>query len=75
MAKLYEVPFLGAGVGPIMLQVIYIAEYARGEDGTCAFCHGDPCAEMSGPETHIGAFRQRLGKAFETCPCCNGRPT
>jgi hypothetical protein len=69
----YLVPFLD-GVGEVMLTVIYIAEYPRGVDGTCAFCHGDPCAERSGPDTLIGKYFAEYSWA-ETCPCCAGKPT
>lgn len=70
-----KVPFLGDGAEPdTVLDVIYIAEYPRGEDGTCAYCHGDPCAETSGPETLIGAYFAR-NKWAATCPNCDGRPT
>jgi len=56
-----------------MLSVIYLADFARGVDGTCAFCHGDPCAEFGGPTTLIGAYFARNPRA-ETCPLCDGRP-
>jgi hypothetical protein len=71
---IYLVPFLGDGEDAVLLTVIYIAEYPRGLDGTCAYCHGDPCAERSGPETLIGDFFLRNGWA-EACPCCDGRPS
>ena len=70
------VPFYcGDGSGAILLEVSGIAEgYARGPNGTCAFCNGDPCAEDSKPGTHIADFFLRNPRA-ETCPCCGGRPT
>lgn len=72
---LYLVPFSpGDERDPILLTVSYWAEFLRGEDGTCAFCHGDPCAERSGPDTLIGNYFARLSWA-QTCPCCDGRPT
>lgn len=44
-----------------MLYVSYIAEYPRGggPHGTCAFCHGDPCAETSGPYAEISKYQDR----------------
>jgi len=79
MRQTYLVPFLGDGAyqetgKDTMLTVIYIAEFPRGIDGTCAYCHGDPCAEDSVPESLITKFFKRNSWA-ETCPCCNGRPT
>jgi hypothetical protein len=53
--------------------------FARGTDGQCAFCHGDPCAEWSEPNTPIYRYmrdadgRYRPGRS--TCPCCDGRPS
>lgn len=115
-----KVPFLGcaltayADVTPV-LDVTCFAEFLRGEDDTCAFCHGDPvaekpCADCGGgyvhvtrpggaPEMHLPAktFGKRIiqhvphaglctrvtwidrefwaARNFETCPCCQGRPT
>jgi hypothetical protein len=61
----------------VWLDVIYFAEYLRGPDGTCAFCHGDPCAEHSAPGALISRERAAAPSyaPFETCPCCLGRPT
>jgi len=60
-------------------EVAYIAEYARGPDGTCAFCHGDPCAEYPEQASVNGAaiynYADERNGRFETCPCCDGRPT
>lgn len=72
---LYLVPFLPDERGPILLTVRYWADYLRGPDDTCAFCHGDPCAERSGPDTLIGNWFARNGSWAETCPCCDGRPS
>lgn len=120
-----KIPFLGcaltayADVTP-MLDVIYFAEFLRGPDGLCAFCHSDPCAEQpcaecgggyikkvpSGeipepgipvrtfsrsrwswqhiphtPECQTVTWIDREWLAtpdygtFETCPCCDGRPS
>lgn len=64
------------------IEVACIAEYPRGADGLCAYCHGDPCAER--PEsagTQIGDFYWRARHAewrvssYLSCPCCEGRPT
>lgn len=72
---LYVVPFyVGDGRGPILLTVTDWSEFLRGPDNTCAFCHGDPCAQRSGPETLIGNYFARVSWA-QTCPCCEGRPT
>jgi hypothetical protein len=64
----------------MFLYVADISEYPRDAGNLCAFCHGDPCAEHSGPETAIAQYRDRAaawlaGAPFETCPLCNGRPT
>lgn len=89
MTTLFPVPFLcGDGFGEIMLDVVYIADFPRGYDSTCAFCHGDPYNEGEQstetrefktrpgepPETHIAAYFKRNPTA-ETCPCCKGAPT
>ena len=73
MKKPGKTPFYGAGFA-VMLDVSHIADgYARGIDGTCAFCHGDPCAEES-KRSNIAKF-YRLNRWADTCPCCKGRPT
>lgn len=69
--------------GYVMLEVDHIADgYARGKDGTCAFCQGDPCAEDSPPESQIAQYFARnreywirSGARSVSCPCCDGRPT
>lgn len=72
-APTYLVPYIiGDGTDPVLLSVIYIAEFPIGPDNACAFCHGDPCAETSTPETLIGAYWLRNPRA-ETCPLCDGR--
>lgn len=48
-------------------------DFARGKDGLCAFCHGDPCAERD-KNTPIGRFYERNPNE-QTCPMCNGRPS
>ena len=64
-----------AGSEEILLPVSHIADgYARGPDGTCAFCKGDPCNEDSSPETPIARFYAAWPGA-DTCPVCEGRPT
>jgi hypothetical protein len=124
-----KLPFRGCALtayGPdghgteVTLDVTDFAEFLRGEDGTCAFCHGDPCAERPCPdcgggyikilkpgELPAGGLPVRTFTAarwsfqhiphgedctrvtwidrefaatpeysrFETCPCCQGRPT
>ena len=57
-------------------EVSRISDFARGPVGTCAFCLGDPCVEE--PDRYPGAAMQLYAKEhpdFETCPCCDGRPT
>ena len=82
----YQVPFIpgnGSDVfpnGQVMLTVTYIAEFPRDEKGTCAFCHGDPCAEYSPEDSWIWRYMNipaYAGSSYlpETCPCCDGRPT
>ena len=85
--RLFPVPFLtGDGSGPVMLYVSHISGYPRDADGSCAFCHGDPCAETSGPGTAIAQYfargwqrEQSYGcrryTLVSTCPLCDGRPT
>jgi hypothetical protein len=67
-------PYYPGNGTKVLVGVRWIGEYPRGSDGCCAFCHGDPCAERSGPETHIGKFYAENPKA-ETCPMCDGRAT
>jgi len=73
------VPFLPGDDTEVILTVTYISKYPRGADGTCAFCHGDPCAETSPPTSLIAEyFTRRMYPGQpppETCPCCQGRPT
>lgn len=70
--------------GELELPVDHWAEYPRAEwepyEGTCAFCLGDPCAEV--PAQAKANERERLINEFyrhnphaETCPVCSGRPT
>ncbi|MBD9511592.1 hypothetical protein IB265_33080 [Ensifer sp. ENS10] len=57
-------------------EVSHISDYARGPDGTCAFCKGDPCLEDK-ESTGPTAMQQydADGKWWDACPCCEGRPT
>jgi hypothetical protein len=57
----------------IMLTVSYWAEFLRGPDGQCAFCHGDTDA-WSDPSTPIGDYFATFEWA-ETCPICKGAPS
>ena len=80
-------PFLGCKLtaygGPngtgedVVLLVAEWAQYLRDVNGLCAFCHGDPCAESSPPDSLIARERACSPSyaPFETCPCCEGRPT
>jgi hypothetical protein len=68
------VPFFPGNGERVMLEVSYLADYPRGTDGTCAFCHGDPCGERSAPDTDIMKYWAENTWA-ETCPMCDGRPT
>lgn len=75
--------------GSVKIPVAYIAQFPRDRDGTCAFCHGDPCAEFSPPDSQIAQYFARgraraaqyenpllrQGAMPQTCPCCDGRPT
>lgn len=54
--------------------VAYLADFPRGEDGTCAYCHADPLAERTPPHPRIADYYRRNPRA-ETCPMCDGRPT
>jgi hypothetical protein len=79
----YPVPFLpGDGTDEVMLDVIYIAgDFARGYNGQCAYCEGDPWAETSGPDTRIWGYVNRAKEAAwrsnkdVACPMCEGRPS
>jgi hypothetical protein len=61
--------------GSVELEVAYISEYPRDDRGTCAFCHGDPCAEWSPADSEIARYFERNKQYAVTCPCCEGRPT
>jgi hypothetical protein len=120
-----KVPFQGChltaytDIRPI-LDVISFAKFLRGPDGTCAFCHGDPCSDQACTECGGGYVKKLMDGGipepglpvrtftgcrwsfqhiphqpgcqtttwidqewmacpdyapFETCPCCEGRPT
>lgn len=59
-----------------LCEVVRISDYARGPDGTCAFCHGDPCLEH--PDDYGDTAMKQYdadGNWWDTCPCCEGRPT
>lgn len=61
-----------------LLPVSCIADdFARGPDGTCAFCEGDPCAE--GPNANERIVEYMEGEFDWSnpvhCPFCKGRPT
>lgn len=68
--------FLGTVIddGEVWLDVKYIAEFARDAKGLCAFCHGDPCAESSPPDSLI-ARELEAATWRGACPCCEGRPS
>jgi hypothetical protein len=58
-----------------MVEVLHLAgSFARGPDGACAFCHGDPCNESPVEGSLIAEFYGRNPHA-ETCPMCDGRPS
>ena len=66
----------------IWLDVRYFAEFLRDVRGQCAFCHGDPCAERSAPDSLIAReyecwknARWASDSGYFTCPCCQGRPS
>jgi hypothetical protein len=61
----------------VWLDVLCFAEFLRDVRHLCAFCHGDPCGERSAPDSLI---MREIAAAptyapFETCPCCEGRPS
>lgn len=61
-----------------LLPVAYITDdFARGPDGTCAFCEGDPCAEDPDSPERIHEYMEGefSGSRPEHCPFCKGRPT
>lgn len=55
------------------VDVFYISNFPRGDDRTCAFCHGDPLNERKKSDTNIALYYER--RSAETCPMCDGRPT
>lgn len=61
----------------VWLDVDCFADFLRDVRNLCAFCHGDPCGERSAPDSLI--MREIAAcppyAPFETCPCCNGRPS
>lgn len=65
------------------LPVRYIAaDCAKGPDGRCAFCEGDPIAETDAAPQRICDYMAGLFKGEpttwmrpESCPFCNGRPS
>lgn len=67
--------------GTVMLIVTRIGGgIVRGVDGTCAFCHGDPCAETSPESSWIWRYMNLPmypGSTYrpEVCPLCEGRAT
>lgn len=72
----FPILFRGLGKGSftsIRIFVSHIAEYARGSDGTCALCHGDPLDEKK-EDSLIHRFYSENPDAG-TCPVCTGRPT
>jgi hypothetical protein len=70
--KLYKVPFLPGNGTEVMLEVKYIAQFPKDKDSQCAYCHGDPLAEMEIPASkNIQDFKASL-TYFEACPCCHG---
>ncbi len=51
----------------VWLDVIYFADFLRGADGECAFCHGDPCAEKRCSDCgggYIEFFKPEKGSTF-----------
>lgn len=58
-------------------EVEYINEYARGPNGRCAFCNGDPCLEYPDRygETAMKEYNKDTEGDWDTCPCCEGAPT
>lgn len=68
------VPIVGTGIEE-SVEVIYWARFLRGPDGTCAYCHGDPGAKRSGPESAIARFLARAADWAHCCPVCDGQAT
>lgn len=67
------------GYEEALIEVDSIADgYARGADGTCAFCHADPCGEDSPEGSLIWRHMHNTDGSWSgepTCPVCDGRPT
>lgn len=67
------IEFYGLFDDVLEIEVSYWAEYPRGVDGMCAFCHGDPIGERS-ETSRIAEFLKAFSQE-EHCPVCLGRPT
>lgn len=57
------------------IEVDHWAEFPRGKDGLCAFCHGDPVAEeeIKRSPTPIQELMMEHWRSYEACPVCDGR--
>jgi hypothetical protein len=62
-----------AGDIKLSYRVYDVSEFPRGKDGTCAFCQGDPCADLG--EGLIALYFEANKSWATTCPVCDGRPT
>ena len=71
-----QVRFCPGTGGEVTLPVSYITSggVAKGPDGCCAFCKGDPCNENSSPDSPIARYYTDAPHAA-TCPFCDGRPS
>jgi hypothetical protein len=58
-----------------LLPVTAVYDYPRGLDGSCAFCHGDPCAEDADPESPIYKYMNHPDYSPPTCSVCRGAAT
>jgi hypothetical protein len=65
--RLYPVPYyIGDGSGRMFLYVADIGcGFPRDGDNLCAFCHGDPCAERSGPQAEIAKCYARWQATYD----------
>lgn len=76
MSATTPIRFLGTALREdVVLDVSYIAVFARDAEGLCAFCHGDPCAETSPPESLIAREMEAGRTWLSACPNCDGRPS
>lgn len=59
--------------------VDHFSQFPRRENGTCALCNDDPCAERDNAKEkrtfiHELADHPKFWNYYQSCPFCDGRP-